>query len=169
MNGRPPFTEEETCPRSQPGSQAPCSSGKEVGLAWAGLGSPGLAGPHPQPNQLPGWIPGSWHRPGPMQRCLRSKGGPSETLTSKAEIEPRVPACRHVSSCDFLPEEPGTSGMHWGRMVGQRGGVQKADMGQRGRSQAEDFPDPAGSCGGNGAADSYRPRSEDCSTVPTIV
>lgn len=133
--------------------------GGRAGLGRAGPGSPGRAGPHPQPNLLPGWILGSWHRPGPMQRCLRSQGGPSGTSRSKAEIEPWVPACWHASDCDFLPEEPGTSGMHWGRMVGQRG-----------RSQAEeDIPDPAGSCGGNGAADSYRPRSEDGSSEPRTI
>lgn len=64
----------------------------------------------------------------------------------------------------FLPEEPSTLGRRWSRMAGQRAGVRRTDLSQRGRSQAErgifqTLQVPGG--GRVGRADSHRPRSED--------
>lgn len=60
---------------------------------------------------------------------------------SKAEIEPRFPALQPISGDEKARLPPrGTqySGRRWSRMAGpERRGVQKADLGQRGRSQAE--------------------------------
>lgn len=136
----------------------------------AGPESPGLAGPHPQPNQLPGWIQGSWQRPGPLGQCLRSQGGPSETLTSKAEIEPRVPGFRHVSGCDFLPEEPVLQAClgegWWAREEVSRRQTWAREEGARQRRIFQTLQVPVEEMG---AADSYRPRSEDCSRVARTI
>lgn len=68
---------------------------------------------------------------------------------SQAEIEPRFPAPKPVSSwrepC-FLPEEPSTAGGHCSRMAGPegRGPEGRAGAERKEASSEGDFPDSAG-------------------------